>query len=284
MNIIFFFNLQKLNLLRFFSFGPGLSFKLMMTSVPKSGSHLLQAMLTNLRELKRAPVVLYPYKPVSEYRMAIEKLAHNRFAWGHIGLNMETLDLIQRFDMGIIVMLRDPRDIVVSFVDHVYRLKPHILKNYYTSLANDHARLKAAILGAQKEAYPRDQILAEQGIYDMYTGFTNIGRVCEGYLAWTEYSKTHVVHFEDLIGADGGGSKKNQEKAVRGVIDFLGLAYTESETSKICRKIYNPKSPTFNRGKTNRWKALFTEELKDIFKSVAGESLIEMGYEKDDSW
>jgi len=47
----------------------------------------------------------------------------------------------------------------------------------------------------------------------------------------------------------------------------------------------NPKkSPTFRSGKTGEWRKRFTDEHKKIFKDVAGDLLIRLGYEKDDKW
>ncbi len=47
----------------------------------------------------------------------------------------------------------------------------------------------------------------------------------------------------------------------------------------------NPsKSPTFRSGKTGEWKNHFTDEHKKIFKDVAGDLLIKLGYEKDNDW
>ncbi len=47
----------------------------------------------------------------------------------------------------------------------------------------------------------------------------------------------------------------------------------------------NPKkSPTFRSGKTGEWKKYFTDEHKKIFKEVAGDLLVKLGYEKDNAW
>lgn len=47
----------------------------------------------------------------------------------------------------------------------------------------------------------------------------------------------------------------------------------------------NPRnSPTFRTGKTGEWKKYFKEEHKKIFKEVAGQLLIDLGYEKTLDW
>ena len=47
----------------------------------------------------------------------------------------------------------------------------------------------------------------------------------------------------------------------------------------------NPtRSPTFRSGKTGEWKQHFTKEHKKIFKDVAGDLLVKLGYELNYDW
>jgi len=48
--------------------------------------------------------------------------------------------------------------------------------------------------------------------------------------------------------------------------------------------INSKRSPTFRSGKTGEWKKHFTPEHKKLFKDVAGDLLIKLGYEKDKGW
>ena len=47
----------------------------------------------------------------------------------------------------------------------------------------------------------------------------------------------------------------------------------------------NPqRSPTFRSGKVGGWKDHFSPANKELFKSIAGELLIQLGYENDTRW
>jgi hypothetical protein len=60
---------------------------------------------------------------------------------------------------------------------------------------------------------------------------------------------------------------------------LLNAQWSAFETS------INPgKSPTFRSGKTGEWKKHFTDEHKKIFKDVAGDLLIKLGFETDKDW
>lgn len=265
---------------------PKLEFKLLCTAIPKSGTHLIKEMLGKVREIRRKPLLLGPREPTRLYREPLERMPLNRYAYGHLGVTPKTEKLVRDFDMSVLVMLRDPRDVVVSHVDHAYRLKPSILKSFYSSLPNDHERLKAAIRGVPADGYPRDrEVEAEEG-YNMLSGYADIGTVCRSYMGWEKLPgvRVHVVHYRDLIGEKGGGTREQQQQAVRKIIEFLKLEYSDAEIDRICGKTYNTRSATFNRGGQGRWREAFDEELKDLFKEYAARELVELGYEKDDNW
>ena len=54
--------------------------------------------------------------------------------------------------------------------------------------------------------------------------------------------------------------------------------------SILVEAIQPKKSHTFRSGKTGGWKQHFTDEHKDLFKEVAGDLLVRLGYEQDNDW
>jgi len=44
------------------------------------------------------------------------------------------------------------------------------------------------------------------------------------------------------------------------------------------------KSHTFRSGKTGGWTQHFTDEHKELFKDVAGDLLVRLGYEPGNEW
>lgn len=50
------------------------------------------------------------------------------------------------------------------------------------------------------------------------------------------------------------------------------------------RNVNPEKSPTYRKGQSGNWRQEFDEEVKERFKAVAGDLLIELGYEKDLNW
>jgi hypothetical protein len=101
------------------------------------------------------------------------------------------------------------------------------------------------------------------------------------YLGWLNHSEVLSIHFEDLI--------LDRDAALTRIMNHL-LSRVSLTTSRrlildALETSINPKkSPTFRSGKTGEWRKYFTDEHRRIFKNVAGDLLIKLGYEKDNGW
>jgi hypothetical protein len=101
------------------------------------------------------------------------------------------------------------------------------------------------------------------------------------YLGWLDQPEVLAIHFEDLI--------HDRPAALTRIMDHLLTRFPLPATRQLIldslETSINPKkSPTFRSGKTGEWKKHFTDEHKKIFKDVAGDLLVKLGYEKDDNW
>ena len=111
--------------------------------------------------------------------------------------------------------------------------------------------------------------------------FSNIADRFKPYLGWLDHSEVLTIHFEDLI--------HDRPAALTRIMDHLLTRFPLPVTRQLIldslETSINPKkSPTFRSGKTGEWKKHFTDENKKIFKEVAGDLLVKLGYEKDDNW
>ena len=122
------------------------------------------------------------------------------------------------------------------------------------------------------------------GRTDTRVEFPNIADRFDPYLGWLDHDEVLSIHFEDLI--------NDRAAALTRIIDHfltrVPLSPMETPRKLILDSLessINPKrSPTFRSGKTGEWKKHFTEEHKKIFKDVAGDLLVRLGYEKNDNW
>ncbi|HSJ90177.1 MAG TPA: sulfotransferase domain-containing protein, partial [Anaerolineales bacterium] len=163
-------------------------------------------------------------------------------------------------------IFRDPRDVVVSHVFYVTDMEArHVHHEYYASLPDFNARLNASILGRP----------------DAEVEFPDIATRFKPYLGWLECPEVLIIHFEDLI--------NERAAALSHILDHLlariALAAPRQAILEALESSINPKrSPTFRSGKTGEWRKHFSDKHKRIFKDVAGDLLIRLGYEKDNNW
>jgi hypothetical protein len=156
--------------------------------------------------------------------------------------------------------------VVVSHVFYVTDIEArHVHHDYYASLPDFNARLKVSILGRP----------------DTNIEFSNIADRFAPYLGWLDHPEVLTLHFEDLIHA--------RTATLTRILDHLlvraPLPASRERILDAMESSINPsKSPTFRSGKTGEWKQHFTPGHKMIFKEVAGDLLIRLGYERDLNW
>lgn len=246
-------------------------------SFPKSGTHLLDQILLGFSHVapyaKRLHSFYAEYEGESgkkrEPQQAInwlDSLRPRDIASAHLFARPEVIARVCSEKFAPYFIFRDPRDVVVSHVFYVTDMEArHVHHEYYQSLPDFNIRLKVSILGRP----------------DAGVEFPNIAARFEPYIGWLDHKEVLKIHFEDLI--------QDREATLLSIIDHL-LSRVALQTPRelvldSLESSINPKkSPTFRSGKTGEWKKHFTEEHKKIFKDVAGDLLVKLGYEKDNSW
>jgi hypothetical protein len=267
---------KGLQRLRFISQSANLPI-LLGISFPKSGTHLLDQILLGFANV--APYAKRVHSFYAEYEGEsgkkrdpqqalnwLDSLRPRDVASAHLFARPEAIARVCSEKFAPYFIFRDPRDVVVSHVFYVTDMEArHVHHDYYQSLPDFNARLMVSILGRP----------------DSNIEFSNIADRFAPYLGWLDKKEVLTIHFEDLIHA--------REATLTSIMDHLlkrvplqtprQLILDSLETS------INPKkSPTFRSGKTGEWKKYFTDEHKKIFKEVAGDLLVKLGYEKDNDW
>jgi hypothetical protein len=104
----------------------------------------------------------------------------------------------------------------------------------------------------------------------------------EGVFKWLEQLAVMCIRFEDLV--------NNRDATLNAMLDEVEkTGYKiptprEKSVSILVESIQPKKSHTFRSGKTGGWREYFTDEHKALFKDVAGDLLVRLGYEKDNDW
>jgi hypothetical protein len=187
----------------------------------------------------------------------------------------------------VIHIIRDGRDIAVSLVHHRW----------------NHARDEGGIYELDPEEASRRE--AYRGV-SKGTTKTNVGLFTEKMLrsmanGWRAQLSRSREDGRALLGANYAEVKyedllERPEEESERLLGFLS-ADTREEVIRECVRAASFENWTdgrergqedpfsfFRKGVAGDWKTVFTERDKEIFKEVAGDLLIELGYEKDDDW
>ena len=246
-------------------------------SKPKSGSHLLLQVLAGLCQV--APYKYVEREPIrtitkdgrrkteDEIRKELKRIPRGVIGWGYVDASPGNVAFLCQPTRVNYFIYRDPRDLLISqvfFATDMY--EEHEMHGYYNSLPDFGERLKIAITGIDRD-----------GLY-----MASVTQRYEGVFKWLEQKNMLCIRFEDLI--------NNRDATLEAMLDEVEKtghkipAPRQRALSILVQAIQPNKSHTFRSGKTGAWKEHFKEEHKKLFKDVAEDLLVELGYEKNNDW
>jgi len=187
--------------------------------------------------------------------------------WGYLDATPEnTAFLCQPYRVNYFIY-RDPRDLLVSQVYFATDMHTgHGMHAYYQSLPDVAARLKVAITGIDENG------LQMASVRERY----------EGVFKWLEQPSVMCIRFEDLI--------DHRDATLNAMLDAVEKTGYRIPTPRekaipiLVEAIQPKKSHTFRSGKTGGWREHFSDEHKQLFKDVAGDLLVRLGYEQSNDW
>lgn len=248
---------------------------ILANSFPKSGTHLLTQILSAIPGYQNygafiatTPTIPFQEREPSFLKRMLSQSIPSELVSAHLYYNEEYHSIIEEKNIVHYFIYRDPRDVVVSeshYLTHMNRW--HRLHKYFKALPTDEDRISFSILGA-KENFPYP--------------YPNIQKRFARYQEWILHENVFPVRFEDLI-------SEKREDIIREMMRFYmsktSLQYYEDELVQSAIENISPeKSHTFRSGKAGGWKNIFTDQHKREMKHVAGELLVELGYEQNSDW
>jgi hypothetical protein len=203
----------------------------------------------------------------ADLRADLARLRPGDVVYGHLHAEPFATDFFCRDGRAAYFIYRDPRDVVVSHVHYVTEIESaHVHHSHYQDLPDFEARLRTSILGLPELDIPFPDI---------------VGRFAP-YLGWLGHPEVCALHFEDLVGERAAALERILAFAAgRGFV--LEMPRPEA-LETLADRIDPSRSPTFRRGVAGSWRGKFSEENKSLFKEVAGDLLIELGYEDGRDW
>ncbi|MFN2144304.1 MAG: sulfotransferase domain-containing protein [Anaerolineales bacterium] len=251
---------------------------LFTNSFPKSGTHLLTQVLAGFTGLgpfvnSGLPAVTMfegstgDAIPIKTLMRRINRFRPGDIGYGHLHAEPPIVEALCKPGMSAYFILRDPRDVVVS---HAYYVTSedaqHALKAHYDQLGNYEEQLTVSITGLE----------------DVQFDFPDIAGRFDPYIGWLDQPEILVLHYEKFL--------SQREETLHRVLDHAiarGFAFEgdrDQAVETLSAAIDPASSPTFRKGKSGGWREKFTPAHKELFKQIAGDLLIRLGYEQDLNW
>jgi Sulfotransferase domain len=237
-------------------------------TVPKSGSHLLLkliVMLTN--RYPNGMHSLYDHlDQVSEKefeKIVLKCQDENHFAFNHtadFGALFNTFSKHHPEYTGLL-MIRDLRDVLVSYVYHV---SDSLEEQFGPSLTME----EKLTLVLDLETFEVSKKMEQEVL---------------SAIEWMNRPNVIVCRFENIVGPMGGGDLQKQIESITHLARTLGMDLTQEYLEKILQDLFgNSQGPTvsgtFRSGQIGSWKNLFTAEHEALFLKHWNAYQIQLGY------
>lgn len=242
-------------------------------SIPKGGTHLLTRCLSLFPRLSYSGI---HFKRGSARRDQLESLIRRngkgRFMAAHLWWSQESSFLLSQYGFKSILMLRDPRDVVISGVFYILKRKDHHLHEYFSTFPDLDSLITAYITGVEASKSSKGIALA------------NINDSFGNYTPWINERYNLLILFEDLVGSRGGGEHSKQIDQIKTIAEHIDQELSREQIDYIATNTYMTRSVTFRKGVSGEWSKYFNKKNKTLFKDLAGQLLITFGYETDIGW
>ena len=257
---------------------------ILCNSYPKSGTHLLYQILYSIPDwykwddIVSVQALCGIMNTASHVRWKIGSAPTRSIVRSHLMYCDEILDILREFRCKTLFIYRDLRDVAVSHARWITKEERIFLHDLYLNYKSFDKQLMSSIQGVPLGT-PFGSNISQP---DIGTDFLR-------WKGWINDPETLAVKFEDLVGERGGGSEDKRLYIVEQILDYLGINLSPKQIeSQFASSVLNPEeSHTFKKGgkgSIGDWKTVFQESHKEKFKTVAGDLLIELGYEQDLKW
>lgn len=236
--------------------------KVLLNSIPKAGTHLLERALDPFPLIRNSgqKTLMAPKELDNHILQKVLSVKRGQFLNAHLPAHPLLLQKLSESDIKVLFMIRDPRDVAVSRVKYAVNIdRTHKTTKYLAGLKDDNERIEASIRGVPGILLPVHEIF-------------------EQFSPWLEHRNVMVCRFEDLVGERGGGDKNKQIQLVKNLIIFLEVEVEEKKIEYIAGKIFSPKSSTFNKGTIGGWRTIFNTNHQKMFMDTGTEILDIYGY------
>jgi hypothetical protein len=246
-------------------------------SFPKSGTHLLFQIVDRLPNCTNYGAFLASMTSSFQFRERspesasrfIRSFVPGEIVRGHLFYDPQNEADLAAKNVVHLFVYRDPRAVVVSEAHYLREMNRwHRLAPYFKRCTSMEDAIMLSITGFEPPIAGLE--------------YPNIASRFARYRGWLDSDDCLSLRFEDLVG-------EGQQAMIRRVAEFYARHCATPLDIDACvaamtASIAPEKSHTFRSGKKAGWRTEFTAEHRRRFDALAGDLLIELGYEPNHDW
>lgn len=194
---------------------------------------------------------------------------------GHDWLSPELAEILNKNAIKVVLMIRDPRDQLISRVFHIRRVQDHAWHQRLNTVSMDEA-IMLCIEGGDGLPGTRTMIELTQTWLD-----NRLDIICVRY---EELLAEPVNEFNRVVDYLGIKMADTLLESIVARNQFERLASGKKFWKETRKQGQADPDSHFRKGIIGDWQNYLNDEHKDKFKQMAGDKLIELGYEKDLKW
>ncbi len=246
--------------------------KVLQTSIPKSGTHLLMMALEGIgyRVYKHQPFNPYinvNYAP-SDIQPHLSRVLSGEYFTEHLTWKEKCEKILLNSNFKIVFIYRDPRATAISWCHHLVKGTRLPFRHYLRELPDLKSRIVATLEGIPDEC-------SRNGV-----GMCSWPALYDLFLPWKKSPAVFSVSFEELVGSKGGGSDEEQLHTLENLFTYLDCVRSHELACRIAKKIYDPSAATFWTGQCDAWRAEIDELTEALLNEKLARQLAEWGYEE----
>lgn len=191
----------------------------------------------------------------------IDMVKPGEYLQAHVGFTDELLINLAEENFRSIVMIRDPRAILLSRLHYISRTKHNKLYGRFRKLSFE-GKIILLLNGYNCNSY----------------SVQSMPSICNSLSSWIDKESVLLVKFENLIGPKGGGTRGAQLNTIREISEFIGAYQDSNKIESVSEQLFGG-THTFRKGTTDSWKEEIPLLLKEEMEEKLGKALKEWKYE-----
>ncbi|MDP9686554.1 UNVERIFIED_ORG: hypothetical protein J2W82_000202 [Pseudomonas mohnii] len=248
-----------------------------VNTISKSGTHLGMRCISLFPGMSLGAICPGPYPYLSpdhsRHHLAevLNKLAKGGYFCGHVAYRKEIARALDLAGVRTVLVVRDPRDVLVSTMMWIDDFKEHSLHDFFKNIPGTTEKLALLITGSKS--------LDVSGLI-----VPSLASLYRRFSPWLLQTNSLAVRYESLIGEPGGGSRASQCREIAKIAQHLSFPRTKKIIDEVSFRVqesssaYNRDPDNYNRGRIGIWRDHFTSELENLFVQCVGPTSVEWGY------